>query len=256
LPNDPDGERDVYKSMLPLIEKNLSPSCRELSMLTFGGDGSGLEEVRKRKSEIAEGYDDVRTRFLHVHEELRKRPRSEALKAVEEMLPYALAGVAFPPWLGTEWNFYGASKKPGEGSIACGYFVAATLYAVGLNVKITLETGDKRHYRLVGSTSEEIIKNLVSPSSIKRFSNRPLSEVVDKVKEVGSGIYVIGLDCHVAFLAYEKDEPVWLWRSKPNHEVRLEKPEDDPLVARSRYRIIGKLALRTAEMWLDGKPIR
>lgn len=241
--------------LLPLRDRSFILNCQEVQALAFGTSGQAFEAAKKHQADIAKKYEDVRKYFLELRDKLKSKERGEAIKLVQEMLPYALAGVAFPPWLGTEWNFYGSNKKPSEGSIACGYFVAATLYAVGFNVKITLETSNQRHYRIAGLISEEIVKKLAGSSSIRRFSNRPLSEVVDKVKEMGAGVYVIGLDCHVAFLVYEEGGPVWLWHSKPNHEVRLEKPEDDPFVANSKYRVIGKLDSYTAELWLDGKSL-
>ena len=50
--------------------------------------------------------------------------------------PAALEKAAFPPRLGTPWDFYGAGDTPGQGQIACGYFIAASLDAIGFNVGV------------------------------------------------------------------------------------------------------------------------
>ena len=40
----------------------------------------------------------------------------------------------FPAWYGTTWDFNGISQTPGEGKIACGYFVSTCLRDAGFNV--------------------------------------------------------------------------------------------------------------------------
>ncbi|RYD70663.1 MAG: hypothetical protein EOP53_25020, partial [Sphingobacteriales bacterium] len=37
-------------------------------------------------------------------------------------------------WDGTVWDFNGTTRKPGEGSIACGYFITTILEDIGLKI--------------------------------------------------------------------------------------------------------------------------
>lgn len=130
--------------------------------------------------------------------------------------------------------------------------MAATLYAVGFNVKISLVQEKKRHYRLAGLPSEQIILKLVDNGSIHRFSNRPLSEVVETLKDMGPGVFLIGLDQHVAYLVWDGQGPVLAWHAKPGFAVALEDPANDPYIAESKYRVLGKLDQRSASIWLKG----
>ncbi len=238
------------KAPLASLQQNgLLLDCKHLIPQT--GPGTDDPLVTKR-IEIANRYDEIRSRFLKIRNQIRSKPENKALQEAEKLLPEALCRAAFPPWIGTTWDFYGASSIPGKGEIACGYFVAATLYAVGFNVKISLKDKNKRHYYLAGLPSEKIILKIVDPKSVRRFSNRPISEVEQAVKEMGLGVYLIGLDQHVAYLVWDGTGDVMAWHAKPGHQVTLEKPEDAPFISQSKYRIIGKLDHRSAKIWLKG----
>jgi hypothetical protein len=253
---------EIPTSFLPPYCKSADPAGPFLKDLHQNGlilDCRQLVPFRNslfsKRKEIAGRYDEMRERFLNIRDQLRSKPRKTALSEAEELLPLALTQAAFPPWLGTTWNFYGASSIPGQGEIACGYFVAATLHAVGFNVKISLKDKNKRHYTLAGLPSEQIILKLVDEKSIRRFSNRPIAEVKETIKEMGPGIYLIGLDQHVAYLVWDGSGDVMAWHAKPGHEVVLEKPEEAPFISESKYRIIGKLDGRSVSIWLDQRQL-
>lgn len=238
-----------------LLDRNLMLPCDQIVALAFFSPQSQTTQVVLNKARIAEKYPDVRKTFLEIKKSARALGRKKALVNTQKMLPVALTRAAMAPWLGTQWDFYGASDHPGQGEIACGYFVAATLHAIGFNIRVSQKTPGKRHYYLAGLPSEQIIKSLVSPESIRRFSNRPLVELENAVKAMGPGVYILGLDQHVGYLIYDGTGPVWLWHAKPGQEVTLERPEQAYYVTGSHYRIIGKLDHKTASLWLDDKPI-
>ena len=246
------GEDDIFT---PLFRDGLVLSCEDVAQLSFGIDPARLRAAKDRQLAVAKRYDELRRRFLKVRERLRRLPREEALAKVEQMLPYALAGVAFPPWLGTTWDFYGATDTPARGEIACGYFIAATLYAVGFNVRISTIREGERHFYLAGLAAAKVVEKVADPDSIKRFYNRPLSELEAEVRRQGEGVFVLGLDNHVAYIVYQDGTGIWLWHSKPMHAVALERPKDARFVTQSRLRVIGKLGRHAAEVWLDGKRI-
>lgn len=237
------GDRGLF--LQPLGQRGLLLDCRSYAPQTEAD-----QVFLTKRAAIAGQYDELRTHFLKLREELRSLPENQALPLIQQLLPVALCRAAFPPWIGTTWDFYGASSIPGEGQIACGYFVAATLYAVGFNVKISLVQEKKRHYRLAGLPSEQIILKLVDNGSIHRFSNRPLSEVVETLKDMGPGVFLIGLDQHVAYLVWDGQGPVLAWHAKPGFAVALEDPANDPYIAESKYRVLGKLDQRSASIWL------
>jgi hypothetical protein len=50
-------------------------------------------------------------------------------------LAYIIDKKLLPYWLGTTWNFNGTTQVPGEGSIACGYFVTTLLRDAGVKLE-------------------------------------------------------------------------------------------------------------------------
>jgi hypothetical protein len=140
----------------------------------------------------------------------------------------------FPAWYGTKWGFYGNSRIPGQGEIACGAFVVFTLQDAGFSIPS----------KMANQPSENIIKNLINPSDVKRFCNAtPMEKVLDWVKSKGEGLFIVGLDIHVGFLIY-KDGKVTFCHSNyyyfsckvVNQEVTAKSPLTD-----SKYRVIGKI---------------
>lgn len=138
-----------------------------------------------------------------------------------------------PHWYDTPWSFSGTSQIPGEGSIACGYFVTTLLRDAGFNLE---------RVKLAQQASENIIKALVLPASIKRFSNKPLDRFLNDVRALGNGIYIVGLDYHVGFISVEESGTYFIHSSyqEPLAVVR-ESAQTSRILAESRYRVIGKL---------------
>jgi hypothetical protein len=140
----------------------------------------------------------------------------------------------FPFWYGTRWNFNGITQTPGEGSIACGYFVSTTLQDAGVKLN---------RFRLAQSASEKIVKSLTSEQYIRRFSNVPLNKFVKAVQEMGEGMYVVGLDSHVGFLLCENNQVYFIHSSGfiPWCVLR-EKADYSWSLAHSQYRVVGSLS--------------
>ena len=111
----------------------------------------------------------------------------------------------FPYWYGTEWDFNGYTNKPGEGKIACGYFVSTTLKDAGAKVN---------RYKLAQQYSHKIVTVLSCGNGVKRFSNITSKVFAEKVKsEFKDGLYVIGLDHHVGFILKENSEVYFIHAS-------------------------------------------
>ena len=88
----------------------------------------------------------------------------------------------FPYWYGTKWDFNGTTRIPKQGKIACGYFITNVLVDVGFNIP---------RVRWAQSASEVFIRKL-TPNNIKRFSNKPISEVESYLIKTGDGLYLVG----------------------------------------------------------------
>jgi hypothetical protein len=153
----------------------------------------------------------------------------------------------FPYWYGTRWNFNGTTRIPGEGSIACGYFVTTSLQDAGVKLN---------RLRLAQQASEEIVKSLTTEKNIQRFSNVSLKRFVQTIRETGEGIYIVGLDSHVGFLLCENNQVFFIHSSGfiPWCVVR-EKAEYSWSLSHSRYRIVGNLSKDKSfvQKWLSNK---
>lgn len=112
------------------------------------------------------------------------KARAELLAAFDQQL--------FPIWSGTPWNFYGTTETPKEGTIACGYFVSTLMRDAGFDVE---------RVKLAQQASEYIVKTLAEPNDTLRFRNVEKATVIaDLRKKLGDGLFVVGMDYHVAFL--------------------------------------------------------
>ncbi len=139
-----------------------------------------------------------------------------------------------PFWYGTRYSFNGQTHTPGEGSIACGYFVTTVLEDLGLDI-------NRNH--LAQLPSEEMIKDLVNKNSIQRFSGYTLMVFLENVKRSGKGLYVVGLDSHTGFILYEANEIRFIHASgRFPFAVVNERAKESIVLRESKYRIIGKLS--------------
>ena len=139
-----------------------------------------------------------------------------------------------PFWYGTDWDFYGTSETPGEGKIACGYFVTTVLRDAGVRVN---------RVSLAQQASENIVKSLTGKNFIERFHNASLKEFVKKIEQSGFGLYVVGLDFHVGFILHDGADVYFIHSSyvAPSKVVR-EKAVESTVLASSKYRVVGKIS--------------
>jgi hypothetical protein len=89
--------------------------------------------------------------------------------------------------------------------------------------------------------AEAIVKKMTT--DIKRFSNRPVSEVEDYIDGRDDGLYVVGLDCHVGFI-YKKGNKIKFVHSsyyKKEVGVMSENLDTKNPLKDSKYRVVGRL---------------
>ncbi|MBI1970316.1 hypothetical protein HYS47_01070 [Candidatus Woesearchaeota archaeon] len=203
---------------------------------------------------------DEYTAFLHTvdakREQLRhtysqaktKAKRQTVLDEAKQLLFNSLVTHVFPAWYGTTWDFNGTSETPGEGEIACGYFVTTTLRDAGFNLP---------RVRLAQQPAEHIIKNLVGKDHIRRYSDASVRTMEQEIRAWGPGLYVVGLDIHVGFLVNNGLTTTFVHSSyyNPPKSVVSEPIGSRNPFADSRYRVIGKLDgdNETIRKWLFGE---
>ncbi len=172
---------------------------------------------------------------------------TSARDAAEAVVLETIVDDLIPAWLGTPWEFYGASTTPGEGSIACGYFVSTVLEHAGFGVE---------RIAMAQQPSERIIQTLTPESAIWRFSLRPLSDVLDRLAQEGDGLYVVGLDFHTGFLVQRSGQTTFCHASYLDEVAVVCEPAEDAAALASEYRVVGRmLEPAMLEAWLLGEPL-
>lgn len=176
-----------------------------------------------------------------------QRFRDSSNEAVLEGTRRYLVGVVtdeiFPRWLGTEWSFNGTTEEPRTGSIACGYFVSTVLRDVGFNLE---------RVRLAQRAAEYIILTFCERDSVRRFRHVDVDDFVAEVKDMGPGLYVLGLDIHVGFVLHDGENLRFVHSSyKAPYKVVSEPLTTSAPVVTSEYRVIGDIVTdRVLRAWL------
>ena len=175
--------------------------------------------------------------------------RAAYLRQAREMLLTALDSTIFPAWAGTPWAFYGQSWEPRRGHIACGYFVTTALNDAGLRLERTY---------LAQQASESIIQNLTTEAHIRRYRGVSQVNFVRAMQALGPGLYVVGLDFHVAFLRVRIGQAIQMVHASylPPVAVVREAAASARALS-SKYRVVGKISADTAltRRWLLGQAL-
>jgi hypothetical protein len=160
--------------------------------------------------------------------------RTQTLADARSLLTKSLLTEIFPAWDGTAWDFNGISETPGEGAIACGYFVTTTLRDAGFKLP---------RIKLAQQPSQTIIRSLCEEKTIRVFDEKPLETIVTYLELHGPGIYIVGLDCHTGFVVHDGTSMAFIHSSyfRPPRAVISEPIDSDNPLKRSKYRMIGKL---------------
>jgi hypothetical protein len=210
------------------------PSDKEL-IVPKRIDYSALKtQIKNTQKQFNKGYATADT---NGKDSIRKAARQYVFETITSHL--------FGQWYGTPWAFYGHTKEPRQGEIACGYFVNTILSDAGFNIP-----GDD----WAQLASETFIVKLTS--DLKRSSNKPISETQKYVANRGDGLYLVGLDKHVGFI-YVKGETVKFVHSNYYQReigVMAEDLDTKNPLRDSKYRVLGKLLDdKMMENWITGK---
>jgi len=152
-----------------------------------------------------------------------------------------------PAWYGTPWDFNGTTRTPGKGTIACGYFVNTVLQDAGFRLP---------RIKWSQMAAEPITVKL--SHKIKRFRDRPVSEVSTYIRAQGDGLYKVGLDNHVGFIVSRNGVLRFVHSNYYQREVGVmsEALEGENPLAHSRYRIVGSiLGDKMVLAWIEGRDL-
>lgn len=171
-----------------------------------------------------------------------KRP--ELLLEARALVLERITNAYFPLWYGTPWDFNGTTRVPGQGKIACGYFVTTVLQDAGFRIP---------RVKWAQLAAEPMIRK-VAPTA-RSFSNASAQAVVEQVHAQGDGLYAVGLDSHVGFLLKQGRTVSFVHSNyyRPDEGVIAEPAIGENPFAHSRYRVVGKLFDDAMmERWITG----
>jgi hypothetical protein len=132
----------------------------------------------------------IEGRRLELAEASIASARREVLRAIDEDL--------FPAWLDTAWAFHGTATEPQqEGGIACGYFVATILQHAGLRLSSRTRFGQAAALDIQRALTPD-------PAELHRIFSVPADEVAERIRGLGDGLYIVGLNVHVGFVVVKR----------------------------------------------------
>jgi hypothetical protein len=170
----------------------------------------------------------------------RQRILAAARVELEDRLIHGL----LPAWYGTPWDFNGTTRTPGQGTIACGYFVTTVMVDAGFRIP---------RIRWAQLASEPMI--LKFDPHAWRSSNTPVHAIRQWFLAKGDGLYVVGLDNHVGFISVRGTDIQFIHSNYYHREIGVmaEPLEGNNPFARSQYRVIGALLDDNMMIkWLEG----
>lgn len=176
--------------------------------------------------------------------------RENLLSQTRELLQMSLPRL-MRCWLGTPWDFNGTAHEPGTGKVACGYFVSSVLQDAGFKVEWA---------PLAQQASQNILGTFLPPEKMRIRVGMDYDAFLEELLLSGPGIYIVGLDSHVAFLVITTSNEIrFIHSSGSNPSCVIDEPrEHSDVVRNSEYRVTGNLTAsdEVLRKWLLGKRFR
>lgn len=176
--------------------------------------------------------------------------KEKVLEAAGSTLSGLVTETLIPHWYGTKWDFNGTSQTPGEGMIACGYFITTLLRDAGI---------DLPRVKLAQQASAKIMRVLDDNRKPEWLSGKSPEAVRAHMLTKAPGLYIIGLDYHTGFLLHDGAE-IWFIHSSyidPPLCVVKEKITESPAIAASGIHVIGRVSTSDylVKAWLTDSKI-
>ncbi len=217
---------------LPIFA-SANPQTKEAAPaeITYQGAKQAVNLKRTRLSEQWQQH----SRFLWQTDQFEKH----ALASFAQISRY---------WLGTRWALgVPQTDTPLVGHINCGTFVGTVLRDMGFNIRVK---------KLQRQPSQLIIATFVSGKRVRKYSNASMQRFLRSVREMGPGLFIIGLDFHVGFLVQTESDLRFVHASYETENVIDEPAKYATPIVTSKYRVVGKiLSKRNIRDWLSGRRI-
>ncbi len=195
-------------------------------------------EVERWRAELAGRHRAARTA------EEKAAVERDARRILELALPEMMRC-----WLGTPWDFHGTAETPGDSGIACGYFVSTVLRDAGFKVD---------RYRLAQQPSENILRSFLKKNACTLSVGAPYDVFAANLATAAPGIYIVGLDTHVAFIVADGAGFRFIHSSGSRPWCVVDEGGDEAeVLRRSHWRMLGNLTASpdVIRRWLTGAEI-
>ncbi len=151
-------------------------------------------------------------------------------------------------WLGMKWQLgRGQATHPSDDYVNCGSFVGNVLRDAGFNVNVD---------KLQKQYSQHIIQSFSGKNGLRKFSKAPIERFMKAMKNMGKGLYIIGLDYHVGFILHTGSDIRFIHSSYEKGVVVNEDAATALPIVSSEYRVVGKiLSKSTIKKWRSGAAI-
>lgn len=213
-----------------------------------------LENQKGQNQEPKLNYDTLLTRIQTQRAHLSKQyqsanseERSKIIVRSRNYIKQMIVDTMFEAWKGTPYDYSGMTEKPGQGGIACGYFITTVLKHAGFDVE-RMALAQKKSLYIAQTLSEEI----------HRYPNSSTGEFLKSMKEQPNGLYVLGLSQHAGFMIVRDSALVTCHAAYyPPLEVVQEKAGQSQAIQSSSYKVVGRLFTDALmKKWLNKTPIQ
>lgn len=188
-----------------------------------------LSEIKIKQDLLKKEYQAAKTDSEK--EKVLKKAQHTFESSFEEVCKY---------WYGTKWSYSGTTQIPGEGKIACGYFVTTILRDLGYPIN---------RIKMAQAASETLIRKTVDKKFIKVRVKKDFGDFMEEIEEMGNGIYILGLDTHTGFLFVDGSSTHFIHSSNGVLKgVRNQIAFSSTTIRKSKYRVVGQIQV---EKWLE-----
>ncbi len=148
-------------------------------------------------SKPGESYKEIKDSIANYRKQFAAKyskslPRSIAAnEALNEFWISSISNTLFTKWENTPWDFNGITTTPKQGAIACGYFVTTILRDMDCKINRT---------KLAICPSSVMMRTLAPRQKLMNLSSLAYVDFNDALKDLGKGVYIIGLDFHTGFI--------------------------------------------------------
>jgi hypothetical protein len=149
-------------------------------------------------------------------------------------------------WAGTPWDFYGTTRQPKSGTIACGFFVTNTLTDLGFKID---------RMGLANAPSSDMIKKLCVGIHSFYSLNRLNSYLAE---QPNNSVFIIGLDFHTGYII-KTAAGCYFFHSNyiKKQGVIKEKIDVSQALSTNKFFMIGSLTANEdlLRKWVANKPL-